>query len=483
MFPPAWAIAQSTTPDVTSPPAPQEIVRPQEVRPLPGQLDAVPVFNSNSPELVQSEGILLSTFPSEEMAHPDAHLNFGFNGRFDVFAHHVYRAPSAEDLRSLYLGIVLYNPGDRPITVDILQAASYLSQPDAPFVDLPALVENPLGDVYAGPGSRVTSDILRGERQEDFPAQIIVPAGDYALLMNLPIPVAELDPPLNGRSTLLRLRSNGTVYAASLALRAPVDDAGEEQPPTLLDWENLLETGDLLPERDRPPTPLDQPGQIIYGRVAGVSQGSHWQGELTDTPTTTELSIPAPGEAFSYGISTLVAGRMGTGQIETAPMLVRYPDTAYQAHGNYGVEYNLSLPLYNATDAPQTVTLTMQTPIKEDELAEDGLRFLDPFSTQVTFRGTVRLRYNDDNGFPRVRYVHLVQRRGQEMEPLLTLTMPVGDRRLVSVDLIYPPDSTPPQVFTVQTLLPEEMLEDQPEDSPGSRRNSRETEPTEALDE
>ena len=31
---------------------PQQIVRPQEVRPLPAQLDTVPVFNSNSPELV-----------------------------------------------------------------------------------------------------------------------------------------------------------------------------------------------------------------------------------------------------------------------------------------------------------------------------------------------------------------------------------------------------------------------------------------------
>ncbi|MEO0378360.1 MAG: DUF3370 family protein, partial [Cyanobacteria bacterium P01_A01_bin.17] len=40
-----------------------EILQQQDVRALPGELDSFPVFNSNSPELVLSEGILLSTFP------------------------------------------------------------------------------------------------------------------------------------------------------------------------------------------------------------------------------------------------------------------------------------------------------------------------------------------------------------------------------------------------------------------------------------
>jgi hypothetical protein len=74
--------------------APAEIVRPQEVRPLPGGLDTVPVFNSNSPELVLEPGILLSTFPPGGMAHPEAHLDYALSGRFDVFAHHVARAPA-----------------------------------------------------------------------------------------------------------------------------------------------------------------------------------------------------------------------------------------------------------------------------------------------------------------------------------------------------------------------------------------------------
>lgn len=54
-------VAQSAP---TAPP-PEEVVQPQEVRALPGRLDAIPTFNSNSPELVLREGILLSTFPRQ----------------------------------------------------------------------------------------------------------------------------------------------------------------------------------------------------------------------------------------------------------------------------------------------------------------------------------------------------------------------------------------------------------------------------------
>jgi hypothetical protein len=452
MFALFFTLAQAA-PTPPPPPEPQEFVRSQEVRPLPGRLDSIPMFNSNSPELVQTEGILLSTFPAAGMEQPNAHLDFPFEGRFDLFAHHVYRAPSPEELTSLYLGVIVYNPDDQPVAVDVLQAATYLSQPDAPFVDLPASIENPSGDVYAGPGSRAMNDILRGQRQESFPPQLIVPAGGYEMLLNVPIPVETLDPPINGRSTLMRLRSSGSVYVASLALFAREDETGNEQAPTLEEWRSLLQTGNLAGARDRIPTPPDQTtGQVIYGRVAGVAQGSVWEAQVADSSDALTLTIPAAGEAFSYGLSTLVAGRLGTEQVQTAPMLVRYPDTAYQAHGNYAIQYSLSLPLHNPTIQTQQVAIALQTPIKEDVLSQNGLRFFEPLPTQTFFRGTVRVRYTDDRGLPRTRYIHLVQRRGQQGEPLVTLEMLGGDRRLVQVDFLYPPDSTPPQVLTVQTL-------------------------------
>lgn len=429
---------------------PEEVVQPQQVRSLPGKLDTVPVFNSNSPELVQEQGILLSTFPPLGKRVSAAHLNFPLQGRFDIFAHHVAKATSPLDLRTLYLGIILYNPSTQPVKVDVLQAASYLSQPDAPFIELPSLVENPLGKVFAGPGDRVTNDILREQRQASFPSQIMIPPRQSQLLLNLPIPVQGLEPPINGRSTLMRLRSNGAVYAASLAMYAPVNSNGVE-PPTLAQWQQLLDTGDLAGPRDRAPTPPEQTTGVIYGRVAGVAQGSQWQAQIVDHPTQ-YLSIPQPGQAFSYGLSTLPGGRLGTDQVQSAPLLVRYPDTAYRAHGNYGMQYSLSLPLDNNTKQPQTVTLSIQTPIKEDQLSKGGLGFLEPPAPQVFFRGTVRLGYNDDQGLPRTRYVHLVQKRGEQGKPLVMLNMKQGDRRLVQIDFLYPPDATPPQVLTIKTL-------------------------------
>nr|WP_217523312.1 DUF3370 domain-containing protein [Pleurocapsa sp. PCC 7327] len=255
---------------------------------------------------------------------------------------------------------------------------------------------------------------------------------------------------MNGRSTYMRLRSNGEIYAASLARFAPVDAAGKERKPTLKEWENLLEKGELATPRDRAPSAPDATDNIVYGRVAGVAQGSIWKARLLD-PAALDLTIPAQGEAFSYGLSTLEGGRLGTHQSQSAPMLVRYPDTAYEAHGNYGVQYSLTLPLRNPTQESQTVAISVQTPIKQDQLKE-GLRFLEPPAQQVFFRGSLKISYTDDNGEYRTRYFHLVQRRGQEGEPLVTVNIPANDWRIVQVDFLYPPDATPPQVLTIKTL-------------------------------
>ena len=433
-------------------PAPQEYVRPQEVRSLPGSLDAVPVFNSNSPEKIGGEGILLSTFPPEGMAEPNAHLNFGFAGRFDVFAHHVYGAVDPEDLTSMYVGILVHNPGDEPIEIDVIEGASYLSQPDAPFTSLPSLVDTSDEEVFAGPGSRAMGDVLRGRQRTALSPTVAIAPGEDLMLLNAPIPVSELEPPLNGRSTLLRLRSDDTVYVASLAMYAQRDAEGSERAPTVEEWRSLLESGSLSEPRDLAPNPLDATGDFRYGRVSGVAIGSRWQTTVADTDDLQFLNIPASEDAISYPISSLVRGQMGTEQVQTAAMAVRYPDTAYQAHGNYGIEYDLLLPLYNPTDTTQQVVIRLETPIKEDTLSQEGLRFFDPLPTQTFFRGAVELQYRDDTGRRRTRYFHLVQQRGQEGDDLVQLAIAPQNRRPVRVRLLYPPDATPPQVLTIYTL-------------------------------
>ena len=101
---------QETLPPQESLPKQREVLSVQEVRSLSGQLDEVPVFNSNSPEMVMDEGILLSTFPTVGSAFPRAHLNYGFKGRFDVFSHHISKAANPEQIKSLFQGILLQNP-------------------------------------------------------------------------------------------------------------------------------------------------------------------------------------------------------------------------------------------------------------------------------------------------------------------------------------------------------------------------------------
>ncbi len=463
---PIFSLAQAfPVPTLTPSPTPQQIqkqvVQPQEVRTLPGQLDKVPMFNSNSPEVVQTEGILLSTFPPTGKTTPTAHLNYELAGRFDLFSHHIARSNKAGNDRPLYQAVLVYNPGTKPVTLNILQAVSYVTNPDAPFVDLPPYLENSSGSIYAGPGSRVMSDILRGVHQADFPSQLVIFPKQSQILFSLPITQA------NCRSTFMRLQSSEPVYIASLAMYARPNPAAKKnkdsqdsltppplpyRAPTLPEWLQLLNTGNLAGPRDRVPTPPHKTdGEVIYGRVAGVAQGSQWRSEIVDSSGGIDLSIPPAGKAFSYAIGTVPMITFGTRQVQSAPMLVRYTDTAYRAHGNYGVYYSLTLPLSNKTKQTQTVIVKIQTPLKQEDLG-DGLRFLDPPDPQVFFRGTVRISYKDDSGTLQTRYMHLVQRRGQQGEPLITLKMPPRDRRLVKIDFLYPPDATPPQVLTVRTL-------------------------------
>ena len=412
------------------------------VQPLPGELNQIPVFNSNSPELVVGEGILLSAFNPENKKSPQAHLNYGFKGRFDIFAHHVAKALDENDRRTLYLGIMVNNPTNKTVTIDFLQGASYLSQPDAPFIPLPAKVES--SQTYAGPGSRVTGEIVQGMLQDIFPKQIKLQPNESKMLLNVPIPVQNLSPKLNGRSTYMRLFSDGLVHVASLAMY----QNGENNPPSLNQWQKLLSDGKLSTPRDLAPTPPKAEGKIIYGRVAGVSKGNLWESNIVDSPTSKFLTIPKSGDTLAYGINTLEGGTFGTNQIQAAPMIVRYPDTAYSSHGNYGVEYNLTLPLHNPTSQTQTVQLAISTPIKQDTL---GVKYLSAPSKSVFFRGLVQVKYRDEQNIYRQKYVHLVQTRGEKGEDLITLKIPPKSNKSISVNFLYPPDATPPQILTITT--------------------------------
>ncbi|MBX9771821.1 MAG: DUF3370 domain-containing protein [Candidatus Obscuribacterales bacterium] len=425
---------------------PQTVIEVQEIRPLPGKLDKIPVFNSNSPEVITNEGILLSTFPKDGKSFPDAHLNYPLSGRFDIFTHHIANASNASEIKTLYECLLIHNPTKRKITVTILQTASYLSQPDAPFIQLPDYLDNPDGKVFAGPGDRITSELLR-EADSKLPKQIILNPDETVILSSQPIPVKDLKPPLNGRSTLFKIKTTGPTCIANLATFANTDDNHQDIAPTFADWLRILNSGDLAKPREKQASKtLARP--IVYGRVAGIAEGDTW----LSTPL--KISLPEPGQSISYAVSTIDGGTWGTEQIQSAPILVRYPDTAFQAHGNYAVKYDLTFPLFNPGTKSQSVTLTFQTPLKTDK-KEGQLSFLDPPPNKIFFRGTLCLSYKDDNGQEQSKYMHVVSRRGQKGLPLVTLNIKPKSTRTVKVEFLYPPDSTPPQVLTIKTVSAE----------------------------
>ena len=442
-----WKAALISLPLLISPAVAEPFRREQRILPLPGQLNEVLMVNDNNPELIEQEGILFSTFESGG----EASISVNLSGRFDLFSHHVY-AGTDESLEStLWLALLMAPKGNEPVTVTLLEGSTSLSQATqkgqtaAPFLPLPALMRETTEIVAAGPGSRVAGDLLSRRRAAELASrQWTLQPGTPTRLLHLPIPVQGLDPLLNGRNLQLRLHSSGPVELATLASHGK-----GHQPPSDQAWNALLKQG-TLSRKEHQPTPRGSRGSIIYSRVSGVQIGSRWQTRLTD-PGRDSLSIHE--KPVSWPISSLERGTLGTGQVQTAELEAFYPGTAWAAHGNYGVEYDLTLPLLNRGTDLKTVVVAVESPLKTDR-AIGGLQFRSESKGPVMFRGPVEVKgLNDTRGRAMGRQiVHLVLRQGQEGPPLGELSLQPGERKDVRIRLIYPADATPPQVITVRPV-------------------------------
>ncbi|MFN8655186.1 MAG: DUF3370 domain-containing protein [Candidatus Obscuribacterales bacterium] len=428
------------------------VLEPQVVLPLPGELSAEPLFNSNNPEEVRTEGILLSTMGTGGKATPDAHLDFAFSGKFGIFSHHVAKPPSGNDRRTLYEGLLLHNPGNGVAHVIVTGGASSLMEPGAPYNDANAMVASPNGQVYSGAGSRASDEVVRGLSPEDtlIKKEVSIASGETVVLAKLPISVRNLPDPCNKRSTLLYLDADkGSVQVADVAVFADFDNqSATDVVPADEKFISMLNEG----RRAGPPEPpATEPGQkggpFRYGRVAGVSQGTHWRSAAGNTKA---VDIAKPGEQFSYVVSSLKFGTLGTVQDQSAPMLVRYPGSACRAQGNYGLYYDVNFNLKNSTEQAHGVDVLFQTPLKSDKKS-DCLTFADPPHVLVFYRGTVCITYTDDRGAEHTDYFHIIQRRGERGIKMATLQIAPGATRQVRIQLVYAADATPPQVITFKT--------------------------------
>ena len=416
-------------------------LREQQLRPLPGQLDGVLLLNDNNPELITGEGVLLSTFPANQG------LDVALDGRFDLFSHHVYAGKPEELASTLWLAVLAQPLGTEPVTLDVISGSTSLSQGTksgqtaAPFLPLPSLMAESTTPIASGPGSRVAGDLLRGDQAPELPKQIKIAPGHASALLVLPIPVAGLDPLLNGRNLQLRLKSSAPVYLATVAAYGQNDS-----PPSDQRWRALLSTGTRSP-KEHQPTPRGSKGRMIYSRVSGVQIGSTWTGSLSDPGSNTLNINEAP---ISWPISSLERGDLGTNQVQTAELKRFDKGTAWAAHGNYGVEYDLTLPLRNPERSSRTVAIALESPDKRGS-SNGKLQFKPGNSGPVMFRGPIEITGLDGaNGraMGRRRF-HLVLRRGQEGPQLGTVSLAPGESRRVRVRLVYPADATPPQVLTV----------------------------------
>lgn len=416
-----------------------------QVSPLKGGLDKAPMFNSNCPEVVESEGILLSTLSGRDKEIPENHLSYTFKDQeIAIFFHHLNKQAQSSERKILYLTLVAYNPDKAKVaTLTLDKRASFLSQPDAPFVQRPTIERDDDNKLFAGPGDRVTGDYLHNSARLMQENIVQIPPGEYRPVEFLPVPVKGLTSFSNGRSYLAWGKVKGKVQLALVATFA----TEMLQSPDMERIKKMLVDSYLAKPREyatRRPSNNRSKGPFIYGRVAGVSRGRTWSSKAKWT-----LLADKPLAAL-YPISSLKGGTFGTKQIQAAPLLRRYDDTAYSAHGNYCLRYTIDLQVRNDDSKERTVIFKLSTPLKSDRA--EPIKYSEKAEKATFYRGSVKVSTGID-GLTSGDFWHLVMHKGEAPGSLGAYTIAPRETRFFQIELFYPPDATPPQVLSIDSPI------------------------------
>lgn len=423
-----------------------------KVYPLPGQLNSILQINSNNPEIIKDEGIILSTFPNQDKKFTDSHLNYAIEGKFDIFTHHIGLRKNIDDFTLLYQGILIQNASNRESNIKIIKSSFYNNYPDAPFINTENNIRNDQGLFFSGTGDRVAQDILRNKNILDFQSIKLKPY-EYNLLLNEPFYIFPFLS-RNAKTTHFSLESDSPVYIANLSMYEKDRLLfWKDSKPSLNDWIDLLNNSNILQERDKIATPLedfneDLSTQFFYSRVSGIVIGNKWESKITNK---NELfHIPDKNSGSAYVINSLFRNTYGTKQNQSANILKRYDNTSYQSYGNYGIEYEIEIPLYNPFNEHQFVSINFSSPIRfTPDKEKDFIEFYRFPENKINFRGDIKIEYENFLKTKMTKYIHLIQRFGEEGLPISSFLLAPNETRNIKINFIYPADSTPPHTLII----------------------------------
>jgi hypothetical protein len=424
-----------------------------KVIPLPGKLNDILQINSNNPEILSEEGIILSTFPEENRKFANAHLNYAIEGRFDIFTHHIGLRKDIGDFTLLYQGILMQNASNKEATIKIIKSSFYNNYPDAPFIDnMDSNIRNDEGIIFSGTGDRVAQDIIRNKNLLGI-QEIKLKPYEYYLLLNEPFYVFPFLS-RNAKTVHFSLETNSPIYIANLSMYERNKlFFWKDSKPSLNDWIDLLNNSNLLQQRDKIATPLEDFNEdlslpFFYSRVSGIVIGNKWESKITNNQEL--FYIPGKNQGIAYVINSLFRNTYGTKQNQSANILKRYENTSYQSYGNYGIEYEIEIPLYNHFNEYQLISINFSSPIRfiPDE-EKDFIEFYRYPENKINFRGDIKIEYENFLKNKVTKYIHLVQRFGEEGLPIASFLIAPNEKRNLKINFIYPADCTPPHTLII----------------------------------
>ena len=388
----------------------------QRARPLDGSFNRVPVLHSNQPEEVEGPGILISTVPGFSYAAENgmalANAEYTFNGEFGLHMHHKYFPSYRSQIRAdqrrteLTLGVILINPGNRPVTIQFERGAVRNSF-EAPYLANNLMGVKPLGPRpwNTGPGDATAVQMLRNQLDRNLTNELVLPPRSRMVLLSTRLPALGI---ANG---LLRGRSNGPFQMAVVAGGNGASD---------VDLISVLDSRRLAPGRVYLNQIADIQNRRIFSRVGGVALGDSYQGQIRhDLRAEGPLHVP---------LTSTVRHHFGTRDVQVNPLAVRMADSSLDNVGTYGVRFDVDLNLYGS--GPYELVMSHPT-------ASGGTR---PFTA---FRGSLQVQTSDG-----LQEMHLGMRSG-ESHALTTLNLRPGVTNPVRVSLVYPADATPGHLLSV----------------------------------